>query len=78
VRTQYDIFFPPDVGHNSCDALQYTAQSIELYLEKGKFLRGDEPDTKVNVSTTHLYFTIGTMMTGVFEKHSTQSDWCFG
>lgn len=73
VEADYDIFFPFDEGHNSRDALQYTANSVEEYLEEGRFLRAEAVDTEVNVSAlTDLYLTIG-IMTGAYEKHSTQS-----
>lgn len=75
---EYDIFFPIDQGHNSDDALRYTAERVEYYLKKGMFLRGEELDAKVNVSTTfYLFFTIG-KMAGTYKEHSTQSHRIFG
>jgi hypothetical protein len=50
IKTEYDIFFLEDVGHNSRDALQYTVEHVESYLEKGTFLRDEEFDGMVNVS----------------------------
>ncbi|KAN0111297.1 hypothetical protein V8E52_008672 [Russula decolorans] len=44
IKTEYDIFFLEDVGHNSRDALQYTVEHVESYLEKGTFLRDEEFD----------------------------------
>jgi hypothetical protein len=71
VESEYDIFFPFDTRHNSRDAMQYTAEHVEFYLEKGMFLRDEVLDTEVIVSVlTDLYLTI-TTMTGTYKKHPT-------
>lgn len=46
VETEYDIFFPTDVGHNSQGALQYTTERIRLYLHRGRFLRDENVDAE--------------------------------
>jgi hypothetical protein len=49
VESEYDIFVPVDVGHNSEDAVQYTADRVEHYLTKGRFLRDVNFDAEVSV-----------------------------
>jgi hypothetical protein len=49
VESEYDIFVPVDVGHNSEDAVQYTADRVEHYLAKGRFLRDVNFDAEVSV-----------------------------
>jgi hypothetical protein len=75
VESEYSIFFPIDVGHNSDDASQYTAQNVEVYLEKGRFLRDDGFDAEVLVNVFFpLHFTTEMMTrTGAYKKHSAQS-----
>jgi hypothetical protein len=71
VESEYSLFFPIDVGHNSRDALQYTTEQVEFYLENGRFLRGKELDAEVNASALlTVYLTIGTI-TGAYNEHST-------
>jgi hypothetical protein len=52
VKSEYSLFYPPDVGHNSAEALNYTARKVELYLAYGKFLQDEEKDIQVNVSSS--------------------------
>lgn len=50
MKTKYNIFFSIDKRHNSNNKLQYITENVKLYLEKGKFLKGEELNTKVKVS----------------------------
>ena len=47
IESEYDLFISYGIGHNSSDALRYTAERVRFYLEKGKFLRDEEADTEV-------------------------------
>ena len=53
VESEYDIFFPRDVGHNSLDAQKYTADQVDFYLKNGTFLRDEKKDAEVNVSSSY-------------------------
>ena len=65
VAAEYDIFIPDGVSHNSIDALRYTVNQVEFYLEKGRFLRDENLDSEVvfflpaDLLLTHLNDTRG-------------------
>jgi hypothetical protein len=47
VKAHYDLFIPPDVPHNSQDALSHTIERVTFLLDKGVFLRAEELDSQV-------------------------------
>lgn len=68
VESNYDLFVPICISHNSQDAIMFTVKRVESLLEKGVFLRAEERDADVRVFTSfshcksiNLFITQGKM-----------------